>query len=401
MNPTQPATPAWQPLDTLEPERQTHIDAAIAGLLATHPSATLDHDPAWIAAKADPPRRISRAYVCVAADGQLMGYAPFFVHPSAFQFSAGGHSLYDHATRRYALTAEPLLLATGAARCELVIALLRRLRADLSGREVAFGLGVRSDSVFVEALHTPAARTLFHVLPHGPEYPRRLLRMSATLDDYLAGFGSKTRQDLRRQERRMQKEADDAIRVAVHTGGETVPAFLDAVEQVSRTTYQWRQLGMGVNNSGSMRQLLVCAAAHGWLRGYVLYCRDAPVAFMIGYLYRGVYLSERIGYDPAWADWSVGNVLHLHVMRDLCTLGERVVWFDFMYGDNSNKARLSTDAHAERNYYLVPRTVAWTLFVAILRAFERGVAQLDRLLQRGQIKARLQRALRRRATARE
>jgi CelD/BcsL family acetyltransferase involved in cellulose biosynthesis len=227
-----------------------------------------------------------------------------------------------------------------------------------------------------------------------------LARVEKTLDAYLANLGSKTRADVRRQERRLAKQASDQVACAVFSTAQSIGAFLKDVEVVSRRTYQWNLLGMGIENNESIRALLQSAADRGWFRGYVLRCVGKPVAFMIGYLYRGVYLSESIGYDPDWAGWSVGNVLHLYVMRDLAALGDSVQWFDFLYGDNQNKERLSTAAHPEQNVYLIPDTLRWRPVVFALRAFDVVAEAITRLLERHQIKQKVRRVLRKRSTAR-
>jgi hypothetical protein len=326
-----------------------------------------------------------------------VGYAPFLVHPSALTFSYGGRTFYELAVRRYSLTSQPLLLNEHRRAEEVVTSLLMSLRKDLTGRELAFGLGIPIDSPFWRVVSAKRLRALFHVIRHGPPYQRRLFPVPKSLDDYLAALGSKTRQDLRRQERRLLKQTGGDVRVSVHVEASGVPALLKAVEAISRQTYQWRQLQMGIRDTEARQDELGNAARKGWLRGYVLHCRETPVAFMIGYLYRGVYYSESIGYDPTWSEWSVGNVLHLHVVRDLTRNAVGARRFDFMYGDNSNKERLSTEARMEGNYYFVRRRWSWTPIVLSYRAFDGGTSAFTAAFDRFGVKGRIKRFLRARA----
>lgn len=371
---------------------------AIRDLLASHPASTLDHDPDWLTAKARAHQAAVRIYVCRDSDGALIGYAPFYIHNSVFDFSYAGLTLWRYPIRRHSLTAQPLLQCREEDRPAVVQALVDQLGRDLGRGEVMFLLGLHLDSPLGGLMASGTLRRRWLILPQGPEYTRRLAKVAPTLDGYLAQLGAKTRQDLRRQERRLLKHTDDAVRVSVYHRPDAMEEFLDAVEHISRRTYQWHLLDMGIRKDAAMTGLLNSAAARGWLRGYVLYARDQPIAFMIGYLYRQAYLSESIGYDPEWSEWSVGNVLHLHVMRDLAQLGDGVEWFDFMYGDNANKARLGTHSRAEGNFYLIPDTLRWRGLVAALKGFNGLTRILSEGLERHGLKDRIRRILRRRAT---
>ena len=74
---------------------------------------------------------------------------------------------------------------------------------------------------------------------------------------------------------------------------------------------------------------MVFAARRGLLRSYILYCRDHPASFLLGYQYRGQYYHTDIGYDPDYAKQGVGSVLQLEVMQHMYEDGERPEIFDF------------------------------------------------------------------------
>jgi len=386
--------PQWRLCDDLAQETQFRLRGEITQLLAAHPDACLDHEASWLQSKARTGAGAVRIYVLLDPEERLLGYAPFLVHSSRLSFSYAGYTLYGYPVSRYSLTSQPLLNGPYD-REEIVMAMLSRVRKDLVGNAVAFGLGVSVDSALGRVIRSAEVRKLFHVMQHGPQYQRRLLRLPQNLDKYMSLLGSKTRQDLRRQERRLLKETGNDVRLGIYGDPESVSSFLDTVQTVSQRTYQWNQLGMGIQNRESTRVHLENVARKGWLRGYVLYARGAPVAYMVGYLYRSTYYSESIGYDPNWAEWSVGNVLHLHVVRDL--MERATEWFDFMYGDNSNKERLSSDSRTEGNFYLLPRTYGWTVYVSAHRAFDATTSSMNAVLDHFDIKGRIRRFLRRRA----
>lgn len=387
----------WLLLDEASDADQKAWRKGIQDLLGQHPRATLDHDPDWLALRASQSGRRTYLYVGLGQGDRLVGYAPFFAHPSSLSFSLAGRSLFTLPVQRLTITASALLVDenTDGAR-DAVQSLMRVLRTSLARGQVLFVLGLHRNSLMGE-LGEQQAASGFLMIPHGPAYERRFARVEPSLDAYLALLSAKTRADLRRHERMLHRHVEGAIELMVAHRAEDVGSLLEAVESVSRRTYQWHLHGIGIRNSGDTRDLLERSAQRGWLRCYVLRCRGQPVAFMVGYLYNGVYLSESIGYDPDWAHWSVGNVLHLFVMRDLATLGARAQWFDFLYGDNSNKRRLATRAHWERNVYLVPDSLRWRIVVPLLRGFDRATEALSALAERYSLKTKLRRLMRRRS----
>jgi CelD/BcsL family acetyltransferase involved in cellulose biosynthesis len=214
-------------------------------------------------------------------------------------------------------------------------------------------------------------------------------------------LGPKTRQDLRRQERRLAKEAGGSLDSRTYHEPKDVGAFIAAAQEVSQKTYQRHLLGMGVRDDEKTRNKLGAAARAGWLRSYGLFCRGQPIAFMHGYLYGGTYYSEEIGYDPAWSDWSVGNVLHSLVVKDLIEVAHGVRQFDFLYGDNPNKQRLSNAARLERNFYLIPSSFRNMVLVYSIRAFNGLAEGAGRLLDRWGLRSWLRRVVRKRSIPRD
>ena len=154
---------------------------------------------------------------------------------------------------------------------------------------------------------------------------------------------------------------------------------------------------MGIKKTEKLSGLLRAAAERNWFRGYLLYVQNRPVAFAIGYIYRGYYLFESTGYDANWEKWSVGNILYLNIIRDLISLGGDVEWFDFMYGDTQYKERFSTNAHLEGNYYFIPSDLRWVAIVTTLKLFNRITDGLSRILEVFDLKNKIRRMLRRRS----
>ena len=104
-------------------------------------------------------------------------------------------------------------------------------------------------------------------------------------------------------------------------------------------------------------------ARRGWLRCYILYCKDVPVAFMVGYHYEDCFFYIDVGYDPQWAQYSVGSVLHLEVMDDLYRRGNAPVLF-ISRPDTDPIKVVSERNHAKRSpcfYYQTRQVIACLL----------------------------------------
>jgi hypothetical protein len=388
------STYTWRLLDELNPIDKDNCLKNILELLKVHPLATLDHDPYWLMLRVKGgEERVAKLYICTDSNNELVGYAPFFGHPTSFGFSYGSFTFYSFAIKRFAITSTPIFKLEDEIAKKLTVSLLEQLRPQLQKNTVLFTLGLHMDSPLGQLIEKDCPGYL--IRPHGERYERRLAQVEENLDLYLANLGANTRSDLRRQERRLRKQAEEQVECIVFNTTESIDLFLKDVEIVSRRTYQWNLLGMGIKNNTAIRDLLKSAADRGWFRGYILRCKSEPVAFMVGYKYRDTYLSESIGYNPEWSEWSVGNVLHLYVMRDLSIIYPKIKWFDFLYGDNSNKKRLSTNSHSERNFYLIPKTFRWKIIVFSLFIFDYSTSLISCFLDRYGFKQKIWRILKR------
>jgi hypothetical protein len=92
----------------------------------------MEHNPDWLHARKGVNKAV-RIYLCYAENGSLIGYAPFFLHPSTLSFELFGISLFEYSIRRYTITTTPLLSeAEGSA--ELLSTLFGELSKSLNKR---------------------------------------------------------------------------------------------------------------------------------------------------------------------------------------------------------------------------------------------------------------------------
>jgi CelD/BcsL family acetyltransferase involved in cellulose biosynthesis len=225
------------------------------------------------------------------------------------------------------------------------------------------------DAIFLEGLpvgsvlwdvirSSPAIRDRFRVwMPVGITRRHRL-ELPATLDDYLAQLSAKRRKGLRYTKRRL--EAKGAVTVERVTRQEELPRFFRMVESVSTRTWQARRLGQVFSTTSPQAERLERSAQRGWLRSYLLLCGDAPIAFALGLQADAVFRYEVVGFDPAWSEYSPGNVLLHGIVEDLIAF-DRPKVLDFGHGEAEYKQQFGNRTHPEANVYLVRRKRAATL----------------------------------------
>jgi CelD/BcsL family acetyltransferase involved in cellulose biosynthesis len=235
---------------------------------------------------------------------------------------------------------------------------------------------------------------LFHVVPYGPAYTRRLVELpvGAQFADYLKTLGSKTREDVRRTRKYFSVKAGRGVTVVRYTEPGRADELAAALAQISRKTYQYHLLGLGFENTAELAAHLAKTATRGWLRAYILRIGNTPVAFGLGYHSGDTYYGHHVGYDPGVSKLQPGIYLHTEVMADL--LADDIRHFDFLPGDSLYKQRMSNRVREERHYYLIPRGWPGTAYAHTLVAVNSLSETIGSWLAKSGLKGRLRRMVR-------
>ncbi|MBN2489470.1 MAG: GNAT family N-acetyltransferase [Planctomycetes bacterium] len=389
----------WRLVDLGDPTACAAARRRSASILTTDPRRHLFHTVDWLLDATQGRPEDVRAFFLEAADGTV-GYAPLRRQAWRLRFALGELTLGSRALDRLHLMGGALLGPASAARDEtpLLRALFDAVHAALQARQVVFLEGVPVDAALGRLLDGEDRHELpFHVLRHGAPFARHLIRLPASFEDYLGALGRRTREGFRRSHRKLVRAVDGRLVLRKVTRPEQVAAFVADATALSRRTYQFHLLGLGLRDPAALAHSLSVLAARGWTRSYLLELAGAPAAFMIGYQYAGTYHYIDVGFDPAWQEHSVGTVMHLEVLRELIASEDRPRVFDFSTGTGVHKERFGTEARQEANYLLVPRGWRGAVLVGLYRAAERTSALAVGLADRLRLKAPLKRWLRRRA----
>jgi len=371
-------------------ERRSLAELARASL----PICKMSHDVDWLGVEADQPGH--RLIVLVDREGdELLGIAPFHVHPSGLSFWIGEISVFSKKVERFAIEEGPLTRRQPArvAVDECFSALSGLLRPG----NVVFLGGVSKDSDLQTLIddETSALRRAFHVVPFGPEYLRCKIAWDGSFERYLASIGYTSRKDLRRTLKKFEKSDNLRVELRRYRSEDEVAAFLEDAIPVSDKTYQKQLLGIGLSDDDRLEVKLREAARKGYFLGHNLYLNGKAVAFHYGYNYNSTFYMIDGAYDPAWAKHQVGVVIFCEVLKDIEKHGDRITLMDYMYGGGTYKERSSNLKMPERHYYLIPRTLFGAVLAKSLILTDRFSRALGGFLERHGLKDRIKRLIRR------
>lgn len=214
-------------------------------------------------------------------------------------------------------------------------------------------------------------------------------------------FTPKTRNTLRRKNRKLEKEFGDELKIVTYSSRDDVPQAIRDVSRISQHTYQ-AGLGVRIVDDYHTREIMDVSARHGWLRMSILYIKDEPCAFQLGLQYGQTYFLEQLGFCPKWSSWNVGTVLFNKVLEDLCR-DSSVERFNFGFGDAQYKRSYGSECWPEASVYIFAPG-AYPLLVNALASSTAGLSLgiryvLDRTSLTGWIKRKWRGLLRPKSSA--
>ena len=155
-----------------------------------------------------------------------------------------------------------------------------------------------------------------------------IVELSGTWDAYLAGRGSKWRNNLRRWRRRLEEAGEVRYERYRSDGGASDPRWdlFEACLSVARRSWQ------GSSESGTtishdtigafIRDAHQAAADFGCIDMNLVYLDESPVGFAYNYHYHGNLFGLRIGYDASLKALGIGNVLYANIIKDSFARGD-------------------------------------------------------------------------------
>lgn len=332
-------------------------------------------------------------------DATTLGLALFSIHRKPLTFRLGEISIGSVDFARHWHVGEPYLDSRfdAPAAAEAFDKLVDVAVARLGRKECLFFEGLPVDGAARGALGTDRSDRPWIVLKLGDDFDHQFIQLPDTFTDYVAQLGSRSRQSLLYSQRRLLKDMGGDVRCECFESEESVERFVADATAVSRKTYQWNLLNLGLRDSAALSDSLRFAARNGWLRSFLLYCRETPVAFMLGGQYGDCYYYDDVGYDPDFSKWSVGSVLQLEVLQQLLARADKPRNFDFSTGYGEHKGRFGNYSRKERNVLVFPRNTRNRVLRRLYSLTDQTSKATARLLAKAGVKDRLKQLIRRRS----
>ena len=174
------------------------------------------------------------------------------------------------------------------------------------------------------------------------------LVLPETFESVFARLSGNRKKEIRRNVKRLHAHPAGEFKIVCYRDPADMDRFFQDTEEIAKKTYQ-RGLGATIADTPQMRMRIGLAAKKGWLRGYVLYLGERPCAFWIGMLYGKTFVSEFMGFDPEFRQFSPGTVLLTQVLEKLCERahGDVVEDLDFGWGTAEYKELFCSETWQE------------------------------------------------------
>jgi len=292
--------------------------------------------------------------VVLSRRGERVGIAPFIAKSTHWRCKLGYRSIVEFPIRQAHAYGDGLLLPSDASVYQAVLLALARCANPC---HTVFLECLPTDSVLWQLLSGSAELPIdyWKYTPDG-EVPHRRIGLEGTFDDYLKGLKRKDRWNIRHDLGRFDNVFRGRWSVDRVSARPQVVKYIAAVEEISGTSWQGRQLGRHFRETPARRHYLEECAERGWLRCYLLQCDGRPIAFLEGLQPESLYMPDETGYLPDWRDHQPGKVLWYKAIEDLFQWKPPRT-MDFGYGDSEYKRQFSNQTTRQVNVSLFRKSL--------------------------------------------
>ncbi|WP_068544425.1 GNAT family N-acetyltransferase [Thalassotalea crassostreae] len=211
------------------------------------------------------------------------------------------------------------------------------------------------DCLVVESIRETSE--LFQILKKTPSYfvshaennnIVRQLTLNSNHDEYLSNIKRKVRYNLKRTVKLFTENFGNNVELVEYTTPDQVNDLLNQVDIIYNKSWQKNIKGELERNSNRSVLQRQSQAKNAWLRSYVLFCENKPIAFVLGTQFNGLYDYEETGYDPKYANFSPGTVMNYMIIQRLFEFNKPDI-IDFGFGENTYKKVFGNHAYTAFN----------------------------------------------------
>jgi hypothetical protein len=189
-------------------------------------------------------------------------------------------------------------------------------------------------------------------VPHVFHYS--VVPLTASPGKLARALSGKNRREVRRKTRILQRNFPGKTVFQCFSQPGELEAGLRQAASVDVATWQ-HYLGCGLVDAQRSHNNLAFCARQGWLRIYVMYVDQFPVAFLIGQHYKQTFYCQHAGYHPDFSRFSVGSLLTAWVLETLAAAGVEQV--DLGEGSQEHNRRLGCRIYEEGTVHVYAPTL--------------------------------------------
>ena len=177
------------------------------------------------------------------------------------------------------------------------------------------------------------------------------------------------------------------------TKASEIDAFLESAHTISQQTWQFLRYGWGIaaRDSDLVRSEMHFLAERGWLRCYLLKCRNVPCSFIVGQQYGQTLYTATAGVHSAWRNHSAGTVLLLLVLEDLFKEGSTQFYDLGHYA--KYKEHFANESYPEASVWLFSRRAYPLIAGSVFRTCNAATKNAGAALAHLHLKSRLRQLL--------
>jgi len=277
--------------------------------------------------------------VARSAEGDVEGVLPLVLEGKTIRFAGSG--LGDRFGPAAAADKEvEVAEALGSA--------LRAIRAEWSSLVLE---NVDPEAAWWRELSMAAGCGESPILGRGSPLPAIRMR-GRSWEEYLASRSRNLRSQLGRRRRGLERSHDIQVR---WSGEERVNEDMATLFRLHHARWSTREQASSMTRRalGFHTDFAKLAARRRWLRLCFLEVDGQPVAGWYGWRIGERFAYYQAGFEPEWADRSVGIVLFAETVRT--AFEEGAATYDMLLGDEHFKQRFADDADAVRTVLIAPR----------------------------------------------
>jgi len=310
-----------------------------------------------------------RLYVAIVRDKDniITGVTPFTIDIQSILLDIYARTLGKfNFTIAFILGSEPALVRDNSIYDEFLAALNKQF-PEIDG---VYFESVKQNCFLWDYLETYSARdkSSFNYLPAGTR-SYEMVNFPDTFEEYFQSRKPKQRTDYRRRQRVLEKDFKEVKLVSCSTVAD-IEQYYETILEIVEDTWQYKIVGNRIQQKGKYIDL----AERGLLSCYILICDGLPIAFDLGFIYKGIHQGDETGYRQSHRKYSPGLIMQLRRLEALCNQGVKTT--SFGSGDAYYKSKLSNKTLTDAAILVLKKSLKNRFKIEIHRIFHRAIKML-------------------------